>query len=337
MVAESFFVRYEERMKIGIVGGHGHATITNYPEAEFAWSRDGFDEAADAKALARCGLVAFPDHRTMLEEFQPDVIYVGTAYGLNGRLTLEFLQQGFPVITEKPLATDELTLQQIRDITADGQRHAIAEFTMRWNGAFERARDLIEQGAIGEVVMVQAQKTYKFGQKRPDFYKSRQLFGGIIPWVAVHAIDYAAWCTGLRYERVSAMHGNRAMPQYLEMEDHAAMMFRMEGGVPCQITADFLRPDGAPSHGDDRLRVTGTKGVLEVLGENLNLSTAEAEEKATFKTTEEEGVARAVELVQAAMGKGENRISTPDCLHITASALAAREAADTGTEQKIAP
>ncbi|MBR3503878.1 MAG: hypothetical protein IKO07_06490 [Clostridia bacterium] len=31
------------------------------------------------------------------------------------------------------------------------------------------------------------------------------------------------------------------------------------------VTADFLRPDGAPRHDDDRLRVTGTRGMLEAL------------------------------------------------------------------------
>ena len=33
--------------------------------------------------------------------------------------------------------------------------------------------------------------------------------------------------------------------------------------TPFYNTADYLRPDQAPTHGDDRLRVIGSKGVLE--------------------------------------------------------------------------
>jgi hypothetical protein len=36
---------------------------------------------------------------------------------------------------------------------------------------------------------------------------------------------------------------------------------------------DFLRPEAAPTHGDDRLRIAGSEGVLEALeiGERVNV------------------------------------------------------------------
>ena len=206
---------------------------------------------------------------------------------------------------------------------------------MRWSASFQKARELILGGRIGRVVMIQAQKTYQFGTARPDFYKSRKLFGGIIPWVAVHAIDYAAWCTGLRYESVTATHGNTCFPGYPEMEDHAALLFQMTGGVPCVITADFLRPGGASSHGDDRLRVTGSEGVLEVRNDEVFLADSRKEHHWICPTNDPAAIQRAEDLAGAALGNSATAITTAECLHITAAALAARDAADTGCRQML--
>ena len=181
----------------------------------------------------------------LLGDFQPDVVCIGSVYGHNGRLAILALEQGFDFVCEKPLATDRETLSQLHKLTVSGERRIIGEFVMRWEAVFTKARECIRSGIIGEVASIQAQKTYKFGKKRPDFYKARKLFGGIIPWVAVHAIDYAAWCTGLQYESVTAVQGNCCHPEYEEMENYASMLFQMTGGVP-RISSTLLWEKLAP-------------------------------------------------------------------------------------------
>ena len=322
-------------MKIGLIGGYGHECVKLWPDAELAWACDDFDDKALERAKAfGCGKT-YPSMTALLDDFRPDVVYIGSVYGHNGCLAILAMERGFDVVSEKPLATDRQTLCQLHELTASGERRIIGEFAMRWQLVFAKAQELIRSGTIGEVAFIQAQKTYKFGPKRPDFYKSRELFGGIIPWVAVHAIDYAAWCTGLQYESVTAVQGNSCHPEYDEMEDHASMLFQMTGGVPCVITADFLRPEGASTHGDDRLRVTGSKGVIEIRNETLWIITTQAEESWTGDENEADGIQRAKDLVNAALGKSNPTISTAGCLHIAAAALAARDAADSQTGERV--
>ena len=322
-------------MKIGIVGGHGHECVKLLPGADLAWACDGYDQQALTKAAAFGCKKTFLSMESLLEDFQPDLVYTGTVYARNGHLAVRALEQGFDVVSEKPLAADQETVSRLSALTASGRRRAIAEFAMRWSAPFQKARELILGGTIGKVVMIQAQKTYKFGTARPDFYKSRELFGGIIPWVAVHALDYAAWCTGLQYESVTAMHGKNGFPDFPEMEDHAALFFQMTGGVPCLITADFLRPSGASSHGDDRLRVTGSDGVLEVRNDDVFLTDSRGEHHWVCPTEDSAAIQRAQDLAAAALGNSPAPITTAECLHSTAAALAAREAADTGCRQLI--
>lgn len=314
-------------MKIGIVGGYGHAIVRALPGANLAWACDEYDQAALVQAQGFGSSQTFGSMEEMLEQFAPDLVYIGTVYAQNGPLAIRALEAGFDVIAEKPLATDWKTYERLKALTASGERRLIAELAMRWTPALQKIRQLIQEGQIGAPVMIQAQKTYKFGNSRPEFYKSRELFGGIIPWVAIHAIDFSSWSTGLRFQSVTARQGNRCFPEYQEMEDHAALIFEMTGGVPCLVTADFLRPQGASSHGDDRLRITGSDGVVEMRNESVFHITASGESHSDYPHDASWATTAAKALVAAALGETVAEISTAECLHVTAAALAARDAA----------
>lgn len=314
-----------DSVRIGIVGGHGHESVRWLPGAELAWAKDGYDDQALVNASLRGCDRTFASMEEMIGEFQPAVIYVGSVFGWNARLIVRALERGIPVVSEKPLAVTRTDLDLLRRITGHGRPVVVAEFAMRWCRSLQLARELIRAGRIGDPAHVQAQKSYKFGSSRPDFYRRRELFGGIIPWVASHAIDYAAWTTGLRYRAVSARHGNRCHADYAEMEDFATMQFEMSGGVPCVVSADFLRPAGASSHGDDRLRVTGTEGVVEVKGADVFLATADGEE--TWHRPSADPAERARDLVLSALGR-DDTTTLEESLHVTEAALAARESAD---------
>lgn len=314
-------------MKIGLIGGYGHNIVRHFPGAELAWACDGYDKAALKKADALNITDTYERPAEMLEKFQPDLVYIGSAYARNGHLAVAMRERGLPVVAEKPLAADWKTFARLKELTDGGRHGLVAEFTMRGNPAFARAHELIHSGRIGEPMLIQAQKTYKFGAARPAFYKDRSLSGGIIPWVAIHAVDYAMWCSGLRYQSVTAAHGNHCHPDYPGMEDHSSMLFRMTNGASCVITADFLRPAGAETHGDDRLRVTGSKGVVEVRG---NLVICE-DGDGVSRWEESEGaqpakVAQA--MVDAAIEGKSAPYSTAEAFHATAAALAARDSAD---------
>jgi len=314
-------------MKIGLIGGYGHNILRHFPEGEFSWACDGYDQEALNKAEAAGIKNVFQDVETMLAEFTPDIVYVGSAYGRNGSIALRMLERGFSVVSEKPLATEAATFGHLVKATGGGKRGIVAELTMRGSPEITKVRELVQSGRIGSPVLIQAQKTYKFGNKRPSFYKEADLFGGIIPWVAIHAIDYAMWCSGLRYESVQATQGNRCFPDYPGMEDHAAMLFRMSGGVPCLITADFLRPRGAPSHGDDRLRITGSSGIVELRGDLVCVSDGEKTEEWDLSGETADAASLAREMVSAALDGESTLFSTSDAMHVTAAALAAKTSA----------
>ena len=90
------------------------------------------------------------------------------------------------------------------------------------------------------------------------FFRTRSSYGGTIPWVGIHAIDWIRWFAGREFVTVRASHSTRHNFDHDELEVTALCHFTLEQDVFASANIDYLRPRGAPTHGDDRVRVAGT-------------------------------------------------------------------------------
>ena len=149
--------------------------------------------------------------------------------------------------------------------------------TMRGVPELAAVRQAVRGGAIGDPLMSFSQKTYKWGKTRPDSYRSRKTFPGIAPWVGIHAFDWLHWILGDVFTEVQGREGTTARPDFPACASQAAFVLTMRNGGVASVTLDYLRPEAAPTHGDERLRIAGTRGVIE---------TALVERKVTLTTAD---------------------------------------------------
>lgn len=327
-------------MKIAFIGGHGHVQLRPMLW-DGALTIDGVAIAGDgadnerAKALGpRIGEHEwYEDAHAMLRDFKPDIVNVGGVYSTNAEWAIAAIEAGIPVLCEKPIATTWDQLERLKEVVERTNGHLYTEFSFRCSAPFRAAHDAIRAGRIGEPVLITGQKSYRFG-KRPAWYGDRALYGGTIGWVASHAIDAAYFCSGQRFTAVNGVQGNMALPDYKEMEDHTVSLFQLENGGSCIVHADFLRSAGAPTHGDDRLRIVGTAGQVEVMGGRVFL-TSDAEGYRDITATVEVRPVH-TEVLAAIDGK-ESVFSTADSLYIAGVLLAARDAADNREWRQIPP
>lgn len=196
-------------------------------------------------------------------------------------------------------------------------------FTYRYNGAFYRAWQLIRNGAIGRVRLLNAQKSYKLG-KRPSFMNRRETYGGTIPWVGIHGIDWILWMSGGYFVSATALQSAGEAPNGICPETTALVQFQMNDGLMSSLSINYLNPDTAPIHGYDRIRVAGTQGILEVREESIALLNSQGMQHPA-KLPDEDIFG---DFLRQASGKGKARISAEETFAVTKAALLARQAAD---------
>ena len=130
-----------------------------------------------------------------LLENQPDIAIINTRFDLNAVYTKKCLEKDIYVFSEKPLALTVEELNEIKNVKT--KAFVSCMFGISYEGWCLTLKEAVKN--IGTIRMINGRKSYKMGV-RPDFYKDKNTFGGIISWVGIHAIHWINFVTGLKYE-----------------------------------------------------------------------------------------------------------------------------------------
>ena len=302
-------------MKVVFIGACGHSgqaydVLSKRAAAELCGFARGCDLESDA-AFLPSDVPVFDSYTDMLDRVRPDLAVVSPVFGKTGEVICTCASRGIDVFSEKPVAGTLAELDRVeRAVRESGIRFSAMHY-LRVDPAFWQGARMVREGAIGEVRMLTAQKSYRFGT-RPAWYSDRELFTGIIPWVGIHAIDWVYAFSGKRFLSVDAQSfGNPEMA--------ALCRYSMEDGVMASVNLDYYRPAAAPTHGDDRIRCAGTTGVLEVRDGKIRLIDASGQKEIVPD--------EAPELLEAFLA-GEEILSPEEIFYLTRVSLLSREAAD---------
>jgi predicted dehydrogenase len=198
----------------------------------------------------------------MLDRERFDVVAVCNSNGERAAAIRTCLERKIHVVAEKPLAIEMADLARVKEAVAASGVHLTMLLPMRFDPMYLALRQVVESGAIGEVAQITAQKSYRAGW-RPEWYKRRATYGGTIPWIGIHMIDLMRWTSGREFAEAVSFQSSIGFPDLGEMENVTGSLFRLDNGGVATLHMDYLRPATAPTHGDDRLRLAGTKGVAE--------------------------------------------------------------------------
>jgi predicted dehydrogenase len=204
----------------------------------------------------------FQDYRSLLKSVRADVAVVNPYYALTGQIALACVQAGMNVLAEKPLALNAKVLLELEE-TARATNVKVGTMQVhRYEPWFCAAMQALHRGDIGKPLLITAQKSYKIGVKPPWMWAKSQ-FGGLIPWVGAHALDWLVWAKPLDWHIAGAKMTTVGNKGYGDVES-AACLFLAAGDTMAAVHLDYLRPSAANGHGDDRLRMAGENGIIEV-------------------------------------------------------------------------
>jgi len=196
-----------------------------------------------------------------------EVVYIAVPHFLHAPLTIQALEAGKHVLVEKPMATTVADCDRMIAAARANDRVLSLAFLRRYQATTLKARELIEQGALGEIfglyIPAMGDKPASYwqggysGRVQTDWRQSKERAdGGILIMNAVHNLDALLWVTGLRAASVFSQYGTFTTP--VEVEDFLSAIVRFGGGAIGTIEAG----SAIPGRGGSEDRIYGTQGQI---------------------------------------------------------------------------
>jgi len=195
-------------------------------------------DPAASEVAAQWAVPSFADHRQMLDAVRPEAVIVANPNALHVATALECLEQGIPVLLEKPVGTTPAEVAGLVAAQRASQVPLLVGHHRRHNPLIARARELLSAGAIGRLVTVTALWQL---QKPDDYFASawrRDAGAGMLLTNLIHDLDLLRHLCG-EVRQVQAFTDN-ALRGYANA-DSAVITLQFENGALGSLTAS----DGA--------------------------------------------------------------------------------------------
>ncbi len=211
------------------------------------------EERARAFANAYGAKKAYGSYGALLADPDVDAVYVATPHSLHRRDGLAVIQKRKPLLMEKAFTA---TLDGARDLVQAAQNanvFAMEAMWTRFQPAVVKARELIADGAIGEVRTVQADLGVSRPMDASDRLFALELGGGTLLDLGVYVVNFAHMILGAPAKVTAAGQIGQT-----GVDVESSLLLEYGGGQTALLSSSFV----APSPGF--ARVFGTHGWLDV-------------------------------------------------------------------------
>lgn len=127
-----------------------------------------------------------------------DAALLCTPHHLHVPIALELVEQGVPVLSEKPLGTSVEEVERLRDLARDRGVVVAVNQTRRFIPACMEIRKRVADGTLGALRSLHMSEGDRFDwpAATPSMFGARSGGRGVLLDIGVHALDLAAWWLG---------------------------------------------------------------------------------------------------------------------------------------------
>jgi predicted dehydrogenase len=125
----------------------------------------------------------------LLQQGEVDAVMIATPHHVLMEIALAAIDKGKHVMAEKPIAVSEWEAHQIEEAAAEAGICYMAGYSLRFFVAQRQVRDLLADGAIGEIQAV----TAGIGQGPRSGWFARPEMGGALLYLGSHLVDEVLW------------------------------------------------------------------------------------------------------------------------------------------------
>lgn len=270
VLAYQFMVMREEsivsKIRVGVIGagymGRAHAICyLEDPDAEVAMVAASRAERAEGLAK-HVGSRWTTDWEEVISDPGVDVIDICTPNHLHLPIALAAIRHRKPFLIEKPLARNvDEALQIVKEQEESGVLAVYGE-NLRFAPAYVKAKEIIDQGGIGKVIMLRINEIHNGPFHSNWFWNADQTGGGALIDMGIHGLYMAEWLAGDRVESVYSEVGTLKWHDKCinGAEDTAFSILRFQNGAMAEVVNSWAASGGI----DVRVEIYGTAGTIYV-------------------------------------------------------------------------
>jgi predicted dehydrogenase len=225
------------------------------------------DTAPDILAAAVESVPGAGSYRSLeaMLELPLDGIVIATPSALHAEHSIAALERGMAVFCQKPLGRTAGETRQVVEVARSADRLLGVDLSYRYAHAFQRVREVVRSGSIGDVFAVDLVFHNAYGPDKDWFYDSRLAGGGCVMDLGVHLVDMALWTLDFpAVEKVASrlLSAGRPLSDPAQVEDYATARLDMAGGASARLACSWKL-----SAGQDAVIAAsfyGTQGGAEV-------------------------------------------------------------------------
>ncbi|MCE3552597.1 Gfo/Idh/MocA family oxidoreductase [Pseudonocardia sp. RS11V-5] len=229
------------------------ADFVHVPDAEVVAVASRSKERAAAFAADVGARTVHDSYRAIVEDPEVDVLYIATPHPLHRAVALAGLRAGKALLVEKAFTVTPEATREIAALAAERGAFVMEAMWTRFQPAIARMRELIADGAIGDVMAVQADLGAQQPSSPDDRFYNLALGGGALFDLSVYPISFAQMVLG-NPETVT-VHG-QMVADGVDVEEAILL------GYPEGRSATLFASLRCQSPG--MARVVGTGGWIEV-------------------------------------------------------------------------
>lgn len=247
-------------------GDYGHGidvAFKNQPKLDLVAVADD-DPKGLAAAAKRLGVAnAYADYREMLDKEKPQFVAVGPRWvDAHREIIVACAERGIHVFTEKPMAPDLADADAIVNACERAHTKLAIAFQTRFGPRYEKVKELIADGAIGQVLEIRARGK----EDRRGGGEDMLVLGPHLMDLCRDLLGEPAWCFAKVTERgepitkASVREGAEGLGPLAGDRVDAVYGFVKH---PAVVHFATTRPDAGASQRFGLL-ICGSKGVIEV-------------------------------------------------------------------------
>ncbi len=196
----------------------------------------------------------FTDYMDIVNNKDIDVVTVAIPDQQHVKVSCDLLRAGKHVLCEKPLALTREDVEEIVRVADESDRKFMVGQICRFTPAFEKAKEIIESGTIGELYFVESEYAHDY-MKIVDNWRADPKRHGVIGG-GCHAVDLLRWLAGDPQE-VFAYGTHKLLPQ-VPYDDATIAIMKFDENVAGKVFVST----GCKRDYTMRTVIYGTKGTI---------------------------------------------------------------------------